>query len=71
MAEQRFAVIKHVGKTPSMATCERCRLKFFVPMAFLNDPEGAEEHLRQKYVDHKCKVGLIPLSAVVYSRQRA
>jgi len=24
-------------------------------MELVNDPEGAEEHLRQKYADHKCR----------------
>jgi len=38
-----------------MATCEACHLKFFVPMDLVNNPEGAEEHLRHKYGDHKCR----------------
>jgi hypothetical protein len=56
MSEQRFVILKYVGKTASMATCERCHVKFFIPMAFLNDPEGAEEHLRQKYAEHNCRI---------------
>ena len=55
MAVRRFLILKYMQKTPSMATCEACHLKFFVPMELVNDPEGAEEHLRQKYGDHKCR----------------
>jgi hypothetical protein len=54
MNEGRFVILKHVGKAPSLAACEGCQLKFFVPMALINDPAGAEEHLRAKYADHDC-----------------
>jgi hypothetical protein len=55
MAERRFQILKYIQKAPSTATCEACHLKFFVPMDLLNDPAGAEEHLRRKYADHKCR----------------
>ena len=55
MVERTFIILKYVHKTSSLASCGACHLKFFVPMALVNDPRGAEEHLRQKYVDHKCR----------------
>jgi hypothetical protein len=55
MAELGFTILKRVGKTPSMAACERCKMKFFVPMLLIDDPTAAEQHLWQKYTDHKCK----------------
>ena len=59
MAELGFTILKHVGKTPSMAMFERCQRKFFVPMALVDDPEAAQEYLWQKYIDHKCKTPAI------------
>jgi len=55
MAEPRFVILKYVGKTPSFASCEGCQLKFFIPMALVNDPVGAEDHLRGKYAAHDCR----------------
>jgi len=55
MSDRRFVVLHYTGKTPSLATCEACQLKFFVPMRLAKDPAGAEEYLREKYADHKCK----------------
>jgi hypothetical protein len=55
MAERKFVILKYMQKTPSMASCGACHLKFFVPMELVDDPAGAEEHLRQKYVEHKCR----------------
>jgi|HubBroStandDraft_5_1064220.scaffolds.fasta_scaffold262867_1 hypothetical protein len=55
MAERSFVILRLVGKTPSMAACEACHLNSFVPMELVDDPDGAEEDLRQKYADHTCK----------------
>jgi len=55
MAERGFLILKHVQRAPRMATCEACHIKFFIPMELVNDPQGAEEHLRQKYADHTCR----------------
>jgi hypothetical protein len=63
MVERRFQILKYIQKMPSMAICEACHLKFFVPMELVYEPPRAEEHLRQKYDDHKCSpilVGQIP-----------
>jgi hypothetical protein len=60
MAERRFLILKRMGRTPSLATCEQCHLKFFVPLELIKDPEKAELGLRQKYADHKCKKTALP-----------
>jgi hypothetical protein len=55
VTERSFIILRYVGKTPSMAMCEGCGLKFFVPMPFHDDPTAAEEQLRDKYANHECK----------------
>jgi hypothetical protein len=44
-----------MNKTPSMATCSRCRLKFFTPLTLVSDPVEAENYLRDKFIAHECK----------------
>jgi len=68
MVERKFIILKYVGKTPSLASCVGCHLKFLVPMELVNDPVGAEEHLRQKYADHKCRP--IEFSQIVPSAEK-
>jgi hypothetical protein len=58
MAERRFAILKYNGKTPTLAMCERCHLKFFTPRELTNKPVEAEMYLREKFQWHECKVGL-------------
>jgi hypothetical protein len=55
MDERHFVILKYAGKTPLVAACEGCQLKFFVPMTLARDPVGAEEYLRQKYAEHYCR----------------
>jgi hypothetical protein len=57
MAERRFAILKYSGKTPLLATCELCHLKFFTPRE-TTKPDEAETYLREKFQWHECKVGL-------------
>ena len=47
--------LKYVGKTPSLAGCVRCHLKFFTPEHFLKNAEAAGEYLRLKFSLHVCK----------------
>jgi hypothetical protein len=60
MDERRFLILKYMGRTPSMATCEQCHLRFFVPLELIKDPAQAELKLRQKFVNHKCKKTQLP-----------
>jgi hypothetical protein len=69
MIESRFLILKHVGKTPSLATCQACHLKFFVPMPLVNDPRGAEDYLRQRHAEHKCKPVVFSQTSPVASKR--
>jgi len=55
MLERRFSIIKYMGKTPYLATCERCHLKFFTPTALSRKPVEAEQNLRNRFEIHKCR----------------
>jgi len=55
MADPRFVILKYMHKTPSLATCERCHIKFFTPLELIGRPLEAEDHLREKYANHTCK----------------
>jgi hypothetical protein len=69
MTQSSFIILKHMRKAPSMATCERCHIKFFTPLELLSDPMKAENHLRNKFVVHECKreIG----SALSWSQRKA
>lgn len=54
MDELRFVILKQVRKTPSMATCECCHVKFFTPLERIEEPEEAEAYLREKFASHAC-----------------
>jgi len=56
MAERRLVVLKYSGKTPSLAMCEKCHLKFFTPRELNKDPVKAEAVLRLKFEAHECKI---------------
>ena len=49
MPERRFAILKYSGKTPALATCELCHLKFFTPSELKHKPVDAEMYLREKF----------------------
>jgi len=55
MAECSFKTLMYVDKVPSMASCTKCQRKFFTPgSTFRGDRVGAEEYLRDKFVQHQC-----------------
>jgi hypothetical protein len=58
MPERRFKILKYSGKTPTLATCELCDLKFFIPNDSKLKLVEAEMYLREKFQWHDCKVGL-------------
>jgi hypothetical protein len=49
-----FAILRHVNKTPALASCAKCHRKFFTPNTFYSNPYGAEEYLRGKFDLHDC-----------------
>lgn len=54
MLERRFLILKYMGKTPFLATCERCHLKFFTPRELGRKPVEADQNLRNRFEIHKC-----------------
>ena len=59
-----FRILQHVGDTPSMATCDFCELKFFVPRKFFSDPHIAERILRRMFDQHNCKTTVLSFRRV-------
>jgi hypothetical protein len=49
MAERRLVILQHSGKTPVLAMCDSCRLKFFTPRELTHRPAEAEENLQEKF----------------------
>jgi len=54
MLERRLLILKYMGNTPFLATCERCQLKFFTPRELGGKPVEGEQTLRNKFEMHKC-----------------
>jgi hypothetical protein len=57
-ADRSFAVLRHEGKVPALASCAQCERKFFTPTALMRDAVGAEEYLGRKFDVHEC--GTVP-----------
>jgi len=53
--ERRFVILKYMGKTPSLGTCDRCQLKFFTPTELMREPLEAEHNLLGKFASHTCQ----------------
>jgi hypothetical protein len=51
--ERKLMVLLYKGEAPSMAVCSQCQYKFFVPNT-LNEKQGAEEYLQEKFSQHEC-----------------
>jgi hypothetical protein len=56
MDELGFVIIKWERKTPSLAMCQHCEIKFFTVRELSDDPVKAERFLRARFVAHNCKV---------------
>ena len=54
MTEQQLVILRYVHKTPILATCEFCHLRFFTPLELTGKPREAEEYLREKFASHSC-----------------
>jgi len=64
MAERRLVILQHSGKTPVLAMCDSCRLKFFTPRELTHRPAEAEENFQEKFKSHKCKTRVGPIRKV-------
>jgi hypothetical protein len=51
----RFIILKYMGKSPSMATCERCHVKFFTPLHLIKNPLKAKGNLHDQFSQHTCR----------------
>jgi hypothetical protein len=49
-----FTILRYSGKTPVLAVCTRCQLKFFTPSGMKQNSQEAEYYLRDKFRDHRC-----------------
>ncbi|MGC1650744.1 MAG: hypothetical protein WA741_33385, partial [Candidatus Sulfotelmatobacter sp.] len=54
MDEIGFSVLKYSEKTPVLAACTRCQLKFLTPLQMMKDWAAASEYLWRKYSNHRC-----------------
>lgn len=55
MGDLRLVLLQYVDKTPSLAGCANCYLKFFTPQQLLTQPEAAAKYLQEKFALHTCK----------------
>ena len=55
MGDLQLLFLKYVAKTPSLAGCAKCHLKFFTPQKLMWQPEAAAQYLREKFAEHTCK----------------
>ena len=68
MIEKRMLILKYMGKTPFLASCERCHLKFFTPRELSRKPAEAEQNLKNRFEIHECRPD--DVAAVRYSAVR-
>jgi hypothetical protein len=52
--ENGFSILRSSGKTPVLAVCKLCQLKFFTPLEMMANGQEADYYLREKYRDHRC-----------------
>jgi hypothetical protein len=50
-----FKVLTYRVRTPILAECERCHVKFLTPSDKMHDADAAERYLWEKYGLHDCK----------------
>jgi hypothetical protein len=49
-----FVIMQQAGQVSMMASCTKCKNKFFTPTALAHDAIGAERYLLHKYHLHRC-----------------
>ena len=49
-------MLKYQERTPTLAMCRRCKVKFFAVHASVHDPIGAEQYLWARFAAHNCRV---------------
>lgn len=56
MDEVRFVILKRERGIPSLAMCQRCKLKFFTAREVSSDLVEAQEYLWGKFSAHTCNL---------------
>ena len=49
-----YEVLKQRGRTPTLAVCRKCDVKFITPRELLDVPEEAGSYLANKFDSHRC-----------------
>ena len=47
-------MLQYVGKTPSLAGCSKCQLKFFTLAELMKHPAAAIDYLKGRFANHYC-----------------
>jgi hypothetical protein len=55
MDDSWMVFVQYWGKTPAMASCAKCHLKFFTPRELQKKPNEATDYLWRKFAAHPCK----------------
>ena len=55
MPDRNLQIARFIGRTPSLAYCDVCRLAFRTRPEFVVDPERAREQLQSDFENHECK----------------
>ena len=63
MDELGFVILKRERGIPSLAMCQRCKLKFFTTPELSDDLVEAEKYLWGKFNVHKCNLKEFPIRA--------
>jgi len=55
MDEPGLAIVVRDRGVPTVAMCQRCKVKFFVPPEHARKSRDAEAYLWERHDSHKCK----------------
>jgi hypothetical protein len=60
MPDSDFVILKRERKIPSLAMCDKCKIKFFTPHELTNNPREAAAYLFRKFAGHNCTFATFP-----------
>jgi hypothetical protein len=55
MFQRELVILKYMGRTPFLASCKACHLKFFTPLELSGKTAEAQEYLQERFNNHKCR----------------
>ena len=53
-------ILKRERQTPTLAMCQRCKVKFFTPRELTDKRNEAGDFLWGRFVEHKCRMVFLP-----------